>query len=126
MEKEEKIIAILLAMAILSLAVAYFIYIPGELSGNIEPLSDSTTLGEKVFVEGPVLNKKMTYSGDHLILKVDHEGEMITVFVPNNKGAKDIGKELAVNDMVHIAGILDEYEGELEIIVKDKKDIEKL
>ncbi|MCM1987924.1 nucleotide-binding protein [Methanococcoides seepicolus] len=126
MEKEEKIIAILLAMAILSLAVAYFIYIPGELSGNIEPLSDSTTLGEKVFVEGPVLNKKMTYSGDHLILKVDHEGEMITVFVPNNKGAKDIDKELAVNDMVHIAGILDEYEGELEIIVKDKKDIEKL
>lgn len=126
MEKEEKIIAILLAMAILSLAVAYFTYIPGELSGNIEPLSDSTTLGEKVFVEGPVLNKKMTYSGDHLILKVDHEGEMITVFVPNNKGAKDIYKELAVNDMVHIAGILDEYEGELEIIVKDKKDIEKL
>ncbi len=126
MEKEEKIIAILLAMAILSLAVAYFTYIPGELSGNIEPLSDSTTLGEKVFVEGPVLNKKMTYSGDHLILKVDHEGEMITVFVPNNKGAKDIDKELAVNDMVHIAGILDEYEGELEIIVKDKKDIEKL
>lgn len=126
MEKEEKIISILLAMAILSLAVAYFTYIPGELSGNIEPLSDSTTLGEKVFVEGPVLNKKMTYSGDHLILKVDHEGEMITVFVPNNKGAKDIDKELAVNDMVHIAGILDEYEGELEIIVKDKKDIEKL
>ena len=126
MEKEEKIIAILLAMAILSLAVAYFTYIPGELSGNIEPLSDSTTLGEKVFVEGPVLNKKMTYSGDHLILKVDHEGEMITVFVPNNKGAKDIGKELDVNDMVHIAGILDEYEGELEIIVKDKKDVEKL
>jgi len=126
MEKEEKIIAILLAMAILSLAVAYFTYIPGELSGNIEPLSDSTTLGEKVFVEGPVLNKKMTYSGDHLILEIDHEGEMITVFVPNNKGAKDIDKELAVNSMVHIAGILDEYEGELEIIVKDKKDIEKL
>ena len=126
MEKEEKIIAILLAMAILSLAVAYFIYIPGELSGNIEPLSDSTTLGEKVFVEGPILNKRMTYSGDHLILEIDHEGEMITVFVPNNKGAKEIDKELAVNDMVHITGILDEYEGELEIIVKDKKYVEKL
>ncbi|MDA0524157.1 nucleotide-binding protein [Methanococcoides alaskense] len=126
MEKEEKIIAILLAMAILSLAVAYFTYIPGELSGNIEPLSDSTTLGEKVFVEGPVLNKRMTYSGDHLILEIEHEGEMITVFVPNNKGAKEIGKELAVNDMAHVAGVLDEYEGELEIIVKDKKDVEKL
>ncbi|MCD4807001.1 MAG: nucleotide-binding protein [Methanococcoides sp.] len=126
MEKEEKIISILLAMAILSLAVAYFTYIPGELSGNIEPLSDSTTLGEKVFVEGTVLNKRMTYSGDHLILEIDHKGEMITVFVPNNKGAKEIGKELAVNDMAHIAGVLDEYEGELEIIVKDKKDVEKL
>ncbi|ABE53115.1 OB-fold nucleic acid binding domain-containing protein [Methanococcoides burtonii] len=126
MEKEEKIIAILLAMAILSLAVAYFIYMPGELGGNIEPLSDSTTLGEKVFVEGAVLNKRMTYSGDHLILEIEHEGEMITVFVPNNKGAKEIGKELAVNDMAHIAGVLDEYEGELEIIVKDKKDVEKL
>jgi len=126
MEKEEKIISILLAMAILSLAVAYFTYIPGELSGNIEPLSDSTTLGEKVFVQGPVLNKRMTYSGDHLILKIEHEGEMITVFVPNNKGAKEIGEELAVNDMAHIAGVLDEYEGELEIIVKDKKDVEKL
>ncbi|MCD4820601.1 MAG: nucleotide-binding protein [Methanococcoides sp.] len=126
MEKEEKIISILLAMAILSLALAYFTYIPGELSGNIEPFSDSTTLGEKVFVEGPVLNKKITYSGDHLVLEIEHEGEMITVFVPNNKGAKEIGKELAVNDMAHVAGVLDEYEGELEIIVKDKKDVEKL
>ncbi|NPE29130.1 nucleotide-binding protein [Methanococcoides sp. SA1] len=126
MEKEEKIITILLAMAILSLAVAYFIYIPGELTGNIEPLSDSTTLGENVFVEGPILSKRMTYSGDHLILEIEHEGEMITVFVPNNKGAKDIDKELAVNDIAHIAGVLDEYEGELEIIVKDRKDVEKL
>lgn len=126
MEKEEKVVAVLLVMAILSLAVAYFIFIPGELSGSIEPLSDRSSLGETVYVEGEVLSKRLTYTGDHLILEVDHEGEFITVFIPNNKGAKEINDKISVKDMVYVSGILDEYEGKLEIIVKDKKDVKEL
>lgn len=123
MEKEEKIVAVLLVMAILSLAVAYFTYLPGELTGDIQPLTDASGLGEKVFVEGEVLSKRLTYTGDHLILKVAHNTQPITVFIPNNKGAKEINEEISTGDHVCVTGILEEYEGELEIVVQKAKDV---
>ncbi|MEL4305768.1 OB-fold nucleic acid binding domain-containing protein [Methanococcoides sp. LMO-2] len=123
MEKEEKIVAVLLVMAILSLAVAYFTYLPGELTGDIQPLTDSSGLGEKVFVEGEVLSKRLTYTGDHLILEVGHSTQPITVFIPNNKGAEEMNEKISRGDQVHVKGILDEYEGELEIIVQKEKDV---
>lgn len=123
MEKEEKIVVVLLVMAILSLAVAYFTYLPGELTGDIRPLTDSSGLGEKVFVEGTVLSKRITYTGDHLILEVDQSTQPITVFIPNNRGAEEINERISTNDQVRITGILDEYEGELEIIVQKAKDV---
>ncbi|NYT20115.1 MAG: nucleotide-binding protein [Methanosarcinales archaeon] len=126
MEKEEKIVAVLLVMAILSLAVAYFTYIPGELTGDIQPLTDSSKLGEKVFVEGTVLSKRLTYTGDHLILEVDHNTQPITVFIPNNRGAEEINEKISTNDQVRVAGIMDEYEGQLEIVVQKAKDVELL
>ena len=123
MEKEEKIVGVLLVMAILSLAVAYFTYLPGELTGDIQPLTDSSGLGEKVFVEGEVLSKRLTYTGDHLILEVGHSTQPIAVFIPNNKGAEEINKKISRGDQVHVTGILDEYEGELEIVVQKEKDV---
>ncbi|WP_440952703.1 OB-fold nucleic acid binding domain-containing protein [Methanococcoides sp. FTZ1] len=124
MEKEEKIVAILLVMAILSLAVAYFTYLPGEITGDVRPLADSSGLGEKVFVEGEVLSKRLTYTGDHLILEVEHSTQPITVFIPNNKGAEEINEKVSRGDRVHITGILDEYEGKLEIVVQKEKDVQ--
>ncbi|KGK99326.1 nucleotide-binding protein [Methanococcoides methylutens] len=123
MEKEEKIVVVLLVMAILSLAVAHFTYLPGELTGDIQPLTDSSGLGEKVFVEGNVLSKRITYTGDHLILEVDQNTQPITVFVPNNHGAEEINEKISTNDQVRVTGILDKYEGELEIIVQKANDV---
>lgn len=123
MEREEKIVAVLLVMAILSLAVAYFTYLPGELTGDVQPLTDSSGLGENVFVEGEVLSKRLTYTGDHLILKVDHDTQPITVFIPNSRGAEDINEKVSTKDQVRVTGILDEYEGELEIVVQKEKDV---
>jgi len=123
MEKEEKIVVVLLVMTILSLAVAYFTYLPGELTGDIQPLTDSSRLGETVFVEGAVLSKRITYTGDHLILEVDHNSQPITVFVPNNRGAEELNEKISSSDQVHVAGILDEYEGKLEIVVRKSKDV---
>ncbi|WP_445474048.1 OB-fold nucleic acid binding domain-containing protein [Methanococcoides methylutens] len=126
MEKEEKIVAVLLVMAILSLAVAYFTYLPGELTGDMQPLTDSSKLGEKVFVEGTVLSKRLTYTGDHLILEIDHSTGPITAFIPNNRGAEEINERISTNDQVRVAGIMDEYEGQLEIVVQKAKDVELL
>lgn len=126
MEKEEQIVIVLLVMAILSLAVAYFTYLPGELTGDIQPLTDSSRLGEKVFVEGTVLSKRITYTGDHLILEVDHGTQPITVFIPNNRGAEEINEKVSANDRVRVTGILDEYEGELEVVVQKMKDVKLL
>ncbi len=126
MEKEEKIVAILLTMTILSLAVAYMTYLPGEVTGNIPPLSDDSLIGEKVFVEGTVLNKKITFNGNHLIMDVSYSRGMITVFIPNNKGAEYIDKMVYIDDDVRIIGLLDEYEGEKELVVQKQSDVTPL
>ncbi len=123
MEKEEKIVAILLTMTILSLAVAYLTYLPGEITGNVPALSEESLIGEKVFVEGTVLNKKITFNGDHLIMDVAHSQGMITVFIPNNKGAVEIDKRVDIGDKLRIIGLLDEYEGKKELVVQKESEV---
>ncbi|MCD4703019.1 MAG: OB-fold nucleic acid binding domain-containing protein [Methanosarcinaceae archaeon] len=124
MEKEEKIVVILLTMAILSLSVAYLAYYPNDITGRGgKELTSNCDIGERVWLEGVVFSKTTTFKGDHLILNVDHDSQLIAVFIPNNNGASEIDNMIRKNDRVHIIGILDEYKGDKEIVVQDKKDV---
>ena len=126
MEKEEKIVAVLLAMAILSLAVAYATFFQsdnGSISNDALQLTERSAIGDVVYFEGTILNKKFTFTGDHLLLSVDHDENVVKVFIPNNKGAEYIDDMVNENDMVRIQGIVSEYQDEREVVVQSKNDV---
>lgn len=124
LEKEEKIVVILLLMAVLSLAVAYVTIFPNNINGKIhQPLSENTEIGEIVTIEGIVYDKTLTRTGEHLILTIDYDSWLIKVFIPGKEGAGEINNLVFEGDMLKITGRLDEYKGEKELVVENKNDI---
>jgi DNA/RNA endonuclease YhcR with UshA esterase domain len=123
-EKEEKIVVVLLLMTTLSLAVAYVTIFPNTINQKIyKPLSQETDIGEVATVEGTVYDKSMTRTGDHLVLTIDYNAWLITVFVPANSGAEEINNMVVEGDVLRITGELEEYKGERELIVENKDDV---
>ena len=126
MEKEEKIVAVLLAMAILSLAVAYVTFYQGNdgsISDDALQLTEQSSIGDFVYIEGTILSKRFTFKGDHLLLSVDHDENIVKVFIPNDKGAEDVDNMVNENDLVRIQGTLDEYQDEREVVVQNKNGV---
>ncbi len=126
MEKEEKIVAVLLAMAILSLGVAYVTFFQGNgegISNDALQLTERSSVGDLVYFEGSILSKKFTFKGDHLLLSVDYDQNVVKVFIPNNNGAVDVDNMVNENDYVRIQGIMDEYQDEREVVVQNKNDV---
>ena len=129
MEKEEKIVAVLLVMAILSLGVAYVTFFQGtggSISGDAMQLTEESSVGDLVYFEGSILSKKFTFTGDHLLLSVDYDQNIVKVFIPNNNGAVGVDNMVNENDYVRIQGIVDEYQGEREVVVQSKNDVNTL
>jgi len=132
MEKEEKVVVVLLIMALSSLSVAYLCFGlefagAGKISGEeFKQYSPESEVGEWVSLEAEVLSKRFTYTGGHLLLKVDCNSEPLTVFVPANAGVENLDEAIREGDFVRITGTVAEYEGEREIKVKDKDDISRI
>lgn len=122
MEKEEKVVIILLSMVFLSLSISYLVFFESG-DSDAAVFSSSSLPGENVFVEGTVVSKRLTYSGDHLILMVDSVSGPVKVFVPSGNGARTIDSLLNDDSKVHIFGKVDEYEGELELVVQKVNDV---
>jgi hypothetical protein len=123
MEKEEKIVVILLCMALFSLAIAYTFFYSDNSESSTMSYSSSSVPGDEVELEGDILTKSFTYSGDHLLMDVDYGSGVVKVFVPSGSGSKDVDSMVEVNDRVLIFGTVSEYEGELEIVVDDSGDV---
>jgi DNA/RNA endonuclease YhcR with UshA esterase domain len=110
-------------MGILSLSVAYFTYYPGSPGNAPQPFTDATEPGERVAFEGVVYEKTLTSTGDHLILTIDYDGRLVTVFVPGSAGAPEINGRVAEGDRLGITGTVDEYKGEKEVVVEEGNDV---
>ena len=118
MQKEEKIVVVLLAMAVLSLIIGYFGFIP-----QAAAYSSESKIGERVYAEGTVLSKQMTAKGDNLILRISSLNTNIKVFIPKDNGAKEVYNLLKNGDRVRIDGKVAEFRDEREIVVESAKDI---
>ncbi|KCZ72462.1 RecG-like helicase [Candidatus Methanoperedens nitroreducens] len=119
MQKEEKIVIVLLVMAVLTLTIGYlgFSSQPAAYSKDSKP-------GERVYVEGTVLSKQMTKTGDHLIMTISNLN--INVFIPKNNGAKEVYDSVKIGDRVRINGKVEEYKNTKEIVVESAKDVVRL
>ena len=116
MQKEEKVVVVLLVMATLSLIVAYFGF-----STQTQAYSKDSKLGEQVYVEGVVLSKQMTRTGDNLILTLSNLN--IKVFVPRDSGAKEIYDAVKTGDSVRVTGKVQEYKNSRELVVGSAGDV---
>lgn len=121
MQKEEKIVVVLLVMAVLSLFIGYFGF---SVSEELASYSPDSKLGERVYAEGAVLSKQMTKTGDNLILTISNLDAK--VFIQKNNGAKEVFNSVKVGERVRITGKVDVFKDSREIVVESAKDVVKL
>jgi DNA/RNA endonuclease YhcR with UshA esterase domain len=118
MQKEEKVVIVLLIMAVLSLIIAFFGFSSQPAAYSIDSKPD-----ERVYVEGTVLSKQMTKTGDNLILTLSNLD--IKVFVSKNNGAKELNDAFKTGDRVKITGKVQKYNNAREIVVGSAGDVVK-
>ncbi len=129
MEKEEKVMVLLLFMTLSSLMTAYLCF-GSELAdagqktgGEARQYTRESSAGDKVFLEAEVLSKQFTYTGEHLLLQVDCNSEVLSVFIPKTAGAEALNMSIRKGDFISLTGTVSEYEGKREIKVERKEDI---
>lgn len=86
--------------------------------------SPDSKLGEKIYVEGTILQKQMTEKGDNLILTISNVN--VKVFISKDNGAKEVYNTIKKDDKVRIDGKVAEFRNAMEIVVENAKDIRKL
>ncbi len=129
MEKEEKVMVLLLFMTLTSLMTAYlcfgseFTASGQETGGEARQYTRESSEGDKVFLEAEVLSKRFTYTGGHLLLQVNCNSEVLSVFIPKTAGAEALNVSIREGDFIGLTGTVSEYEGKREIEVERKEDI---
>jgi len=123
MQKEEKIVVILLFMALGSLATAFWAFSPeqssSQASGNIDsPEVFRTSL---IVLEGRITRAENTRTGGNLILNLDSTA--MPIFIPASAGAKELSIQLERGKRVRITGTITSYQGEDELKVSRKTDV---
>ena len=113
MQREEKIVVVLLLMELGSLAVASWMF------GEQRPENERQS---RLSVEGLVLEIKPTKTGGNLLIRLDSTS--IPVFVPHDSGAGEIQRRIHPGDRVRVTGEVSEFKGEAEIKVRHSRDIE--
>ncbi len=118
MQKEEKIVVVLLLMALGSIGVGFWAFSSdeGELSSSYVSQKDSNQN-----VEGQILEVKPTNSGGNLLMKLDSTA--LSIFVPASAGAEALYKQLHVGSRVKIKGTVSKYKGKDELLVSRSTDV---
>ncbi len=116
MQREEKIVVILLLMALGSLAVAQWTF------GDSNQSATSDRSDSSITAEGHVLDIKPTKTGGNLLMRLDTLD--ISVFVSRSSGADNVKGRVHTGDLVRIKGEISEYNGNQEIKIARSSDIE--
>lgn len=120
MQKEEKVVVVLLLMALGSLAVAFWAFGPED--GVINSSSDSVALNQSsLSVEGQVTEIRPTKSGSNLILLLDTTP--LPVFISKAAGANELAENLHIGDRIQVRGMISRFNGKEEIEVERSLDV---
>lgn len=117
MQKEEKVVVVLLFMALGSLAVASWAL------GDFDADPGHSPSPISIVAEGTVSSIQPT-EGEHLILWL--QSSTMPIFVSRETGAEDVAMRVAKGDRIRATGEIAEYEGRREIVVQRSKDVEVL
>ncbi|MCL2550390.1 MAG: OB-fold nucleic acid binding domain-containing protein [Methanimicrococcus sp.] len=131
MKTENKIVIILFIMAFSTVFLLYSM--TGNSDSGFSPAGETPVvptkadIGKTVYVQGTVLNKRMTYTGDNLILNIEcGDGEIRMIFVPKSAGAGEVNRRIEPGDYIGVKGTVEEYNETLEVIPKNESYVIKL
>jgi len=126
MQKEEKIVVVLLFMALGSLAAAFWAFSPEESSTQAsgDPISPVDSRSSLVTLEGRIISAENTRSGGNLIINLD--STQMPVFIPASSGAKELSARLQTGGRVRITGTINSYQGKDELKVSRRADVQLL
>ena len=110
---QERAVVVLALMVVCSLAVLYWV---------MSPLSQGAGEGS-VSLTGEVLQLKKTATGGHLLITMDVEGKLVSVFVSEGAGALGLNERVHVGDVLEVSGRPQLYNGEEELVVLNERDI---
>ena len=119
MQKEEKIVLVLLFMALGSLSVAFWAFSPNE-----ETASGEASFEKEGFLskEGHVLQMKPTNSGGNLLMSLDSIS--MPIFIPSSAGAREIESRVHIGDMVRVSGRVSVFQGKEELKISRAADVQ--
>jgi hypothetical protein len=133
MKQENKIVIILFIMAFSSVILLYSIVAEDSNSGfdsETPVIPTKSDIGKTVYVEGKVLNKRMTFTGENLIINIEcnenNETDIVMIFVPKSSGASSLNQKIEVNDFIGVKGPVEEYNGILEVVLKNENNLKKM
>lgn len=121
MQKEEKIVVVLLLMALGSLAVAFWAFSPED---SFQDAAASSKKEASISIEGLVMDMKPTKTGGNLIIQLD--STPLEVFVSRDSGANEILNRIDLGDRIRIKGSLWGFNGKKEIKLERSGDLEKI
>jgi DNA/RNA endonuclease YhcR with UshA esterase domain len=128
LQREEKIVIVLLCMALGNLAVANWALDDGDLkvqgADNARDSSDAPLPDSGITVEGYIVDIQPTRTGGHIIIRLDTT--TMPVFVHRDSGAEVVGRNVQLGARVRITGKLTEYQGQSEIDVERAAGVQVL
>ena len=124
MQKEEKIVVVLLFMALGSLFAAFWAFSPVEsdtpASGELATQDGSSS--SLITLEGRITSAENTRSGGNLIINLDSNA--MPVFIPASVGAKELSARLQTGGRVRVTGTINSYQGKDELKVSRRADVQ--
>ena len=111
LQQEELAVLLLLVLATLATGLIYF----AASSAPLLPTASASADGS-ITVEGMLLHKETTYTGNHIQMKVKAPDGPITVFVPATSDCYDVAAGAELGYTLIITGKAQEYKGEPEIV----------
>ncbi|MBZ3934987.1 hypothetical protein [Methanimicrococcus blatticola] len=127
MKTENKIVIILFLMAFSTVFLLYAVISADHASwtsaGENAVIPTVADVGKTVYAEGLVMSKKMTFKGEHLIVQMECDDHtVLPVFIPKSSGASAIYSKVDVDRRIGVKGSVEEYNGSLEIVLKNEND----
>ena len=122
MQKEEKIVVVLLFMALGSLAVAFWAFGPEE--GDADSDSAAAKENSLLSLEGLILEIKPTNTGGNLLLQLDSTA--MPVFIPASAGAGELQEKLHAGDRIRVRGTVADFHGSEELKISRASDVQRL
>jgi len=130
MKKENKIVILLFIMAFSSVILLYAIISEdsGAGFGSETPvIPTKADIRKTVYVEGTVLNKRMTFTGENCIANIEcSDRSVLMIFIPKSSGAASVNQTIEIGDYIGLKGDVEEYNGTLEVVLKNSANLKKL